>query len=32
MFLAKREYLNHVPFNPLYLNRVPFRQQIPQEL
>ena len=22
MFLAKREYLNHVPFNPLYLNRV----------
>ena len=33
MFLAKREYLNHIPFNPLYLNRVsPFRQQIPQEL
>ena len=22
MFLAKREYLNHIPFNPLYLNRV----------
>ena len=22
MFLAKREYLNHVPFNPFYLNRV----------